>query len=363
MRVLHLLDVNADFEAEHCSRMLADGLTPDVLIARKTIGSGSAYRNTPTACAGLRRMQHPFDFIHAFSPAALTAAALGARLPILFSPSAGIRPATIRWLRAISKHRRVHTIASTVTLRRMLIAHGIASDRVHLIRPGVDFPPAPRRDPELRRALGFSEEDRVILAIGESTRAAAHTDAAWAVGILHVANPKYKLLLASRGPQSRAVQSLAERWKLPRLVTLAPSQFPIADCRLPIDSSGHRNAIESAADVLLITARGPVATLPIAIAMAAARPIVSTDTSTTRELLTDRRTALLAPSRQPRLLARRILDCEADPALAWKLADTARTEARDRFSQARFLDEFRTLYGQFAGQRTFATQMNADERG
>ena len=64
----------------------------------------------------------------------------------------------------------------------------------------------------------------------------------------------------------------------------------------------------TAADIMLVSARGAVATLPIAIAMASGLPIVSTVTYTTSELLEDRHTALMTPPAKPRLLARRILD-------------------------------------------------------
>ncbi len=240
----------------------------------------------------------------------------------------------------------MHTIAPTATLRRILIEHGINSAHVHLIRPGVDFSQIrSRRDPGLRQALGFSDDDRIILAVGESTRPAAHADAAWAAGILHVANANYKLLLANRGPRARQIARLAKQWRLSKLVTLAPrdSSFDIHHSTFSFES------LLPAADFFLITARGPVATLPVAIAMAAARPIVSTVTYTTSELLEDHHTALMAPPHQPRLLARRILDFEEDASLAWKLADMARTEAYEYFSRTRFLDQYRTVYRQLAG--------------
>src|SRR5207248_2274587 len=86
-------------------------------------------------------------------------------------------------------------------------------------------------------------------------------------------------------------------------------------------------ALLPAADTVLVTARGPVATLPIAICMAAALPIVSTVTYTVAELLEDRHTSLMVPQPTPRLLAQRVLDLRADPSLQWSIADMARTEA------------------------------------
>jgi glycosyltransferase involved in cell wall biosynthesis len=339
-RILHLLSHDADFETDRSSRALAASVGSEFSIVRHTIGPGGNYRNTPTATAQLRSMHEQFDLIHAFGPCALTAAAFASHRPIVFSPGAITRPGAVRWLRAIRTYRRVETVCATSTLRRILVEHGIPVANCHLIRPGVDFSRVKkRRDPELRKALGFSDTDRVILAAGESTRPAAHSDAAWAVGILHVADPKYKILIWGRGPSAKQLETLGHRWPLPGLITLAEQRL------------GRKMEFEDllpAADVIMITARGPIATLPIAIAMAAGLPIVSTVTYTISELLEDHHTALMAPIHKPRLLARRVLDLEEEPGVQWKIADMARTEAFEYFAMTRFVNQFRTIYRQLS---------------
>jgi glycosyltransferase involved in cell wall biosynthesis len=339
-RILHLLNHDADFETDRSSRALADGVGPDFSITRHTLGRGGAYRNTPTAAAELRSLHDEFDVIHAFGPSALTAAAFGTSRPILFVPEAVTGPRTVRWLRAIRTYRRVETVCATSTQRRILVEHGIPVASSHLIRPGVDFSRVKkRRDPALRRALGFSDSDRIVLAAGESTRPAAHVDAAWATGILHFIDPKYKLLVWGRGPNAHQVATLRQRWELPDLVVLAEQHLKR---RLDFEE------LLPAADVILITARGPVTTLPIAISMAAGLPIVSTVTYTVSELLEDHHTALLAPVHKPRLLARRMLDLEEEPGVQWKISDMARTEAFEYFAMSRFLNQYRTVYRQMA---------------
>jgi glycosyltransferase involved in cell wall biosynthesis len=96
---------------------------------------------------------------------------------------------------------------------------------------------------------------------------------------------------------------------------------------------------------VLVTARGGVATLPIAICMAAALPIIATVTATVAELLEDRHTALMC-SAVPRQVARRVLDLLEDSSLQWAIADRARTEAYEYFTQTRFLGQFRSVYRQ-----------------
>ena len=95
-----------------------------------------------------------------------------------------------------------------------------------------------------------------------------------------------------------------------------------------------------------------MATLPLAMAMAAASPIVSTVTYNVSELLEDRHNALLVPKFSARMLAQRILDLNGDSGLKWRLTDMARSEAYDYFSMTRFFDQWRDVYRQVAAGET-----------
>jgi glycosyltransferase involved in cell wall biosynthesis len=115
-----------------------------------------------------------------------------------------------------------------------------------------------------------------------------------------------------------------------------------------------------AADVVIAAAERPVATLPIAIAMAAALPIVGVASAVLSELLEDRHTALLAKPGSVKLLARRVLDLEEDAGLQWSIADMARTEAYEYFALTRFVNQYREIYRQVAeGRRVELPQQAA----
>ena len=89
-----------------------------------------------------------------------------------------------------------------------------------------------------------------------------------------------------------------------------------------------------------------IATLPNAISMAAALPIISTVTYTISELLEDHHTALMVGKPTPRLIAQRILELRENSDLQWRISDMARTEAYEYFPLTRFLNQHRTLYQQ-----------------
>lgn len=306
-------------------------------ITRRTIGYGGDYRDAATAAALLRRAGETFDLVHAFGTTALTVAAFGTRSPIIFSPASETKSRAIRWLRAVMSYRRVEVICPTVTMHRKLVERGVTIGRCHLVRPGVEFGRVKRRrDPALREQFGLSDADHVFLAAGESTRGASHRDALWATSILHVGDPKYKLLVWGGGENFSSVEHFGRN--------VMPDALRVAEQRL-----GRRVEFEEllpAADTVLVTARGPVATLPIAICMAAALPIVATVTPTVSELLEDRHTALMLAPGTPRWFARRVMDLLEDPSSQWSLADVARTEAYEYFAFTRFVNQVRSVYRQ-----------------
>ena len=352
VRVLQLLAQDADFQSERSAEGLTRGLGSDFSVEVRRLGRG-AYRNRASGVLALRR-EAGFDVVHAWGPVALTTAAMAQRRPIVYSPPPETRRRDVGWARAVLSHRRAEVVCPTATLRRLHVERGVPLANCHVVRPGVEFGKVRRRrDPALRERLGFTEADHVLLATGESTRAAAHTDAAWAGSILNILDPKYKVLLWGRGPLAGKAKRLGDVLGNPQLVRLAEALLG------PVDFE----ALLPAADTILVTSIGATATLPVSIAMAAALPIVSTVTYTNSELLEDRHTALMTPARVPRKVARRVLDLHADASLQWSIADMARTEAYEYFSFTRFIEQFRTIYKQVASDQAVSIPEQAPGAG
>jgi glycosyltransferase involved in cell wall biosynthesis len=356
IRILHLLDRDAEFEAERGSESIGRAVGEGFHVTRRTVGHGGDWRDPATAAAMLRRAREQFDVVHAWGGRALTVAALGgtAKSPVVFSPASATPLRTVQWLRAVMSYRRVEVVCPTSTMHRKLVERGVPLERCHLVRPGVEFNRIKRRrDPALRERLGLNDDDHVLLATGESTHAAAHRDAAWATTILHVADPKYKLLAWGRGTSVASVEHFGRN--------VMPDALRVAEQRL-----GRRVEFEEllpASDTIVVTARAPVTTLPIAIAMAAALPIVATVTPTVAELLEDRHTALMTAPGKPRLFARRVLDLIEDSSAQWTLSDMARTEAYEYFAFTRFVNQVRSVYRQVVDADRVEVQQPAPGAG
>lgn len=335
-RILQIRERHTDFETERSAQTLLRSAGEEFQITVKLLGRGGDYRDLAHALITLRRESPPHDLVHAFGIRALRVAALASAAPILFSPSPETTLSEIRWLRAVAHYRRVEVVCPTTTLRRSFAQRGVPFERVHLIRPAVDFARVrARRNDALRGRLGFSTDDYVLLAVGESTPNAAHDQAAWAASILHAANPKFRFLYWGRGSHAARMGRFVGHLILP----------PENSGEDRIGRGIEFEELLPAADALLVTARGGVATLPVAIGMAAALPIIATVTPTVAELLEDRHTALMAQS-LPRQIARRVLDLLDDNSLQWSISDQARTEAYEYFAQSRFLSQFRSAYRQ-----------------
>jgi glycosyltransferase involved in cell wall biosynthesis len=342
VRVLQLIDSDADFQAQtaasQLSRALGEGFTIE---AQQTSPSLAA---VPANVLRLRRRSSGAgELIHAFGPRSLLAAVFtGSR--IIYTPSGFPSRRQIGWLRAAANYRELHVVCPTDTLRRSLVERGVPIERCHLIRPGVDFGRVKRRrDDGLRARLGFGPDDYIVLAPGESNRSTAQELAAWSVSILHVLDPTYKLLAWGRGRALDRATRFSDKVRLGAFASFAEPRL------------GREVAFEEllpATDAVLVTAQEPIPTLPISICMAAGLPIVATVSTTIAELLEDRHTALLTRDAQPRTIAQRLMDLRSDPGLQWQIADMARTEAYEYASLTRFLNQFRALYQQVArGER------------
>ncbi|HEV7301223.1 MAG TPA: glycosyltransferase [Tepidisphaeraceae bacterium] len=338
-KVLLLTGRRSDYQTERTTDAIVRGMGKDFTVTAGFIGAD--LRDGLTAVRWVRRHAKQVDAVHAFGTDALTAAAMGFDGPIIFTPTEFPTRRALRWTRAVSAYRNVQAVATTSTQHRAMIVGGLADERYHLIRPGVDFSKIRRRrDDALRAQLNFGPDDFVILLNGESTRAADHERAVWAGSILHVLDPHVRLLIWGQGPRGQRVARYARTMPRPTFASVAVER---------LGAEVSYEALLPATDCVLVTAGAPVPTLPIAVAMAAALPIVSTVTYTVAELLEDRHTALMATNPTPREIARRVRDLRDDSRTQWHIAETARGEAYAHFSLSHMVQQYRTLYRQLAG--------------
>src|SRR5216117_177936 len=126
--VLQLIDRDAGFQNRTAAEQLARGLGAEFGIMSRQV-----HFSLPGIVQTWQQMRREssFHLIHAFGPAALTAASvLGGR--IVYTPAETPTLRAARWLRAIADHRNVQVICPTDTMRRFFVERGLPIERCHL---------------------------------------------------------------------------------------------------------------------------------------------------------------------------------------------------------------------------------------
>src|SRR5258706_14010735 len=124
IRVLHLVETSADFQTERGSMQLALGLGDGFQTEVRTIGPGGDWPGVVGAARELRKVGG-FDLTHAWGTKSLTAAVMGKRGPVVYSPAADLQKRGAKWLSAIMQYRDVEVIAPSATLRKALVRSGV----------------------------------------------------------------------------------------------------------------------------------------------------------------------------------------------------------------------------------------------
>jgi glycosyltransferase involved in cell wall biosynthesis len=336
IRVLHLVSTRLDPNALAGAQSLRAGLGEDFGVVTRTIGRAGDYRNPLAAARGVKKSSGEFDLIHCWDATALLAAAMGSKLPLAFSPAAVPSNLDAAIVRGVAARRHLGVIVQSSEVRDVLVARGLPGERCRVIAPGVDAShTGHRRDDSLRARLGIAVEDFVLLAPGASVRTAGHREAVWVASILHVLDPRVRLLLWGRGECAKSAIELGRKLGQPGLVVLAERQV-----RAPIEFE----QLPAAADMAFITVKRGAPLRPTILCMGSGLPIVATDSPELREILREDENASITPEPRPRLLAQRILELRENPKRALQLASGAQSIARRSFGLDRFLHEHRDLY-------------------
>lgn len=373
MRVLHLIDAASPQATATTLALLAeslgrlgrgeqavlllggDALTAAAsaagLPAANTVACSVPFGFAPLAWPAVRcrpPMGDTFDLVHCWSLSSLALATLRwpgrARIITLTqTPS----PRAVRWLSAmVASARRAPTVvlACSATIRRELLAGGMAPPAVHLLRPGIDMSRTASTDRQaLRDSWGASDpRTRVVALLSDPPQDADTLAAGMAAGLASESydgadDPAILLLVHPEQRHRRRMENLIRRAGRMRRLVQEPllatpwSVLPACDLALTLGPSAGG--------------------LSLLWAMAANVPIVAEATYAVSEVVEDHHSALLTRPDQPKALACRITQLLADAHLAWRLRDTARHEAYSFFSRQRYCQSVARVYEQtLAGQ-------------
>lgn len=219
---------------------------------------------------------------------------------------------------------RLHAVSQGVADEN---ARALRFDRSRIVvvergrsRAGLGVPSHERRL-RTRQALGISDDEKIVLAVGRQEHAKRHCDLVAAMAELVDRVAGVRLLIAGR--EGNASDQLAS----------ALAAHPVGAAVTTL--LGHRHDIPDllcAADVLAISSSFE-GTAGVALeAMALDCPVVCTAVGGVRGILEDGRNALLVPPLAPSALARGLANVLGDEQLASALRNAGRRDFEERFT-------------------------------
>jgi glycosyltransferase involved in cell wall biosynthesis len=230
-------------------------------------------------------------------------------------------------------------IANSRFTQRALVAAGIPLNRVRVVYPGVslsDFDSV--TGPTLRNGLGLSSEALIVTTIGRlQWGKGQHVALSTAAQVVHQC-PKSQFLIVGD-----ALFGIEKDYPL-RLRSL------IAELNLTdhVKMLGHRSdvpAILAASDIVLVPSVYPEGFGMVTVeAMAAAKPVVATDTGASPEIITQGETGLLVPPNSPEALGEAIMRLLANRELRHAMGVKGQQVVRQRFTVERAVSECEQLY-------------------
>lgn len=306
----------------------------------------------PTGWRALRRLIDPHHptLLHAWGILAAMACAMGGdsaarlitltHLPDATSPRllAAIDRAQLgspRWHWPRGNPRPLQWVGLNAQVTDALLRRGIEPLRVAHLPLGVPSThPPPGERQRVRELLGLLPPDGpVFLLAGDASGRSRHDHGLWAVGILQQIYPRARVIVRQdlRNRHNHGFERLVDNLADPEMPILAPAEL-------------SWESLLSAADVLIVSADGPVEVGAVLHAMVAGVPVIGTPIPAVRAIIDDGRTGLIAASLKPRDISARVEELLSDVSLKCALVAAARGEVASRHSPVAMVEGFRALY-------------------
>ncbi len=206
-----------------------------------------------------------------------------------------------------------------------LVQRGVAQDAIVVIPNAVDLNVARACDSErnaLRKWLGGSERDRIVLSIGRLSREKGHADLVRAVGLLRQRRPELdvRLVIVGDGPERASLASLSAR--------AAPGSVQF----LGHVRDAHR--LHAVADVAVLPSHSEGSPNALLEAAAYACPIVATAVGDVPDILTNHQSGLIVPPHDAAAVAAAIERLLVDRAAGRAYGERARRLMAARYQPA-----------------------------
>jgi glycosyltransferase involved in cell wall biosynthesis len=188
--------------------------------------------------------------------------------------------------------------------------------------------------------LGLAPESLVIGMVGRLSLPKLPGDFVQACALISERWPQARFLIIGDGPERSNIEFLIERCGLKGKLLMTGFRQDIPE-------------LLSILDVFVLPTRWEGMSISLLEAMAAGKPIVTTDIECNREVVKDGQTAVLVPPGKPTLLASAVERLLADREFATVIGARARQTVIERFSHEQMLEQIWHIYELQIQQRLF----------
>lgn len=279
---------------------------------------------------------------HQYTPFFYAAVArTGFGTPVLFTEHGrhhpDVRSAKRVWVNQWLLRPRDRVVAVGEHVREALIQNeGIAEDRVSVIYNGVDeraYDVGRHARASVRRELGYSDDDVLILQVARLNRLKDHATAIRAVELLRRSVPHVKLVLAGDGEERPALETLVASLGVESVVRFLGTRQDIP-------------RLLQAADAFLLSSISEGIPLTLVEAMLSGVPVVATRVGGVPEVVEDGVTGLLASAGDASGLAQKLRQLITDGDLNERMACAAKWQALHLFTESQMLRSYSRAYAQ-----------------
>lgn len=249
-------------------------------------------------------------------------------------------PRLARWWRSLKDRTNTHFVCPTAISRRRLVEVGVAANDAVLIRDSLDFGALNLADPAgLRKRLGLTPSDTVVLVLPPVTRAAGSINATWAALVLQKVLPGVRVLVPGDGRETRRINRLVRSTVEDGVTRFDRGRLTFAE-------------LMAASDLAVFVPAGDAPVGGLVWAMGAGVPIVGSAVPAVTELLAHGHNAWLCRPNDPKDATRRMLQALERKEEARRLAETARAQAFKAFGRQRMVEQYEAVYANLlAGRR------------
>lgn len=303
------------------------------------------------ALLSLIRARRRYDLIHAHglsyvAPAAIIAGTFLGKPVIAQAHGAGMTGDVSilgrSWLRSLRRRLLMRVdryVVLTDQIGSELLGLGLDGRRVVKIPNAVDtsvFYPWVGDRRALRRKLGLSEEDKMVIFVGRLVPGKRVDLLMRGLRQVRERVPEARLVLVGDGPLRSELEQIVVRLGLDSSVIFAGNRPDVA-------------AYMQASDMFVLPSEWEGLSIALLEAMACGLPVLVSDCDGNRELVTDGLDGIVFPRGNEKVLAQKIETLLLDTACAQRLAQAAVEKVQSQFRlesvAARFLELYETVVG------------------